>query len=354
MTTPTLYDTHTLLGVMRDNDMMMPPSNYWLSLAFGRTVQFTDEYIDFSKLAENRKLAPLVVPTAQGVPIYSAAEKHTRVKPAYVKPKDPVSASRVIHRVAGLGELNSGPAMSPAARYAAIVGDILRQHRRAIERRWEWLAANAVIYAQVVLEDDRYPRTVIDFERNADHDIVLDPGSRWGDNGVSILSMIEGWKRKARRARHGGPLNRITVGIEAWEVMRADEEIRDLIKTDYRPAQQGGLNLNFGVMEGLDVEYVGRLNNTTDVYVYSDYYQTEDGTVEEFMDPRDVVMTGPNIMGIQCFAAIQDINANFAPLAIFPKMWPEQDPSATFVMSQSAPLMVPLNPNASIRARVIG
>lgn len=354
MTTPTLYDTHTLLGVMRDNDMMMPPSNYWLSLAFGRTVQFTDEYIDFSKLAENRKLAPLVVPTSQGVPIYSAAEKHTRVKPAYVKPKDPVSASRVIHRVAGLGELNSGPAMSPAQRYAAIVGDILRQHRRAIERRWEWLAANAVIYGQVTLEDDRYPRTVIDFERNPDHDITLTPGNRWGDNGVSILSGVEGWKRMARRARHGGPLNRITVGLEAWEVMRSDQEIRDLIKTDYRPAQQGGLNLNFGVMEGLDVEYVGRLNNTTDVYVYSDYYQTEDGTVVEFMDPRDVVMTGPNIMGIQCFAAIQDINANFAPLAIFPKMWNEQDPSATFVMSQSAPLMVPLNPNASIRARVVG
>lgn len=352
-TTPTLYDTHTLLGVMRDNDMMMPPSNYWLALAFPNTVQFDDEYIDFSRISENRKIAPLVVPTAQGVPIYSAAEKHTRVKPAYVKPKDPVTASRVITRAAGFGELNSGPAMSPMQRYNAIIADILRQHRRAIERRWEWLAAQATIYASVTLEDERYPRTVIDFERNADQDITLGSSNRWGDSGVSILSDIESWKKLARRAKHGGPLNRITVGVEAWEVMRADQEIRDLLKTDYRPSQQGGLDMNLGVLEGLDVELVGKLNGTTEVYVYSDYYEDENGNVVEFMDPRDIVMTGPNVAGVQCFAAIQDVAANFQPLSIFPKMWPEHDPSATFVMSQSAPLMVPLRPNATLRARVI-
>ena len=140
-----IYDTATLLGVLRDNDMMLPPSNYWLSLCFPSTVTFDDEYIDFSKIAENRKLAPLVVPTAQGKPIYSAAERLTRVKPAYVKPKDPVSASRMIKRAAGMGELAPGVAsMTPAQRYNAIVADIMRQHRRAIERRWEWLAAQAI------------------------------------------------------------------------------------------------------------------------------------------------------------------------------------------------------------------
>lgn len=352
-TTPTIYDTTTLLGVIRDDDMMLPPSNYWLSLAFPTTIQFDNEYVDFSMISENRKIAPLVVPTAQGVPIYSAAERHTRVKPAYVKPKDPVTASRVIKRAAGFGELNSGRPMSPSQRYNAIVGDILRQHRRAIERRWEWLAAQAVIYGSVTLEDENYPRTVIDFERDASHDITLGLAARWGDAGVSILDGIEGWKRLGRRTKHGGPLNRITVGQEAWEVMRADDDIRDLLKTDYAPSQKGGLNMNLGVLEGLDVEYVGKLNGTTDIYVYSDYYEDEDGNVMEFMDPRDIVMTGPSIGGVRCFAAIQDISANFQAMSVFPKMWPEHDPSATFVMTQSAPLMVPTRPNASLRARVL-
>lgn len=348
-----VYDTSTLLGVMRDDDMMEPPSNYWLTLCFPGTVQFDTGEIDFSKIQENRKIAPLVVPTAQGVPIYSAAEERGVVKPAYIKPKDPVSASRVIRRAAGFGELNNSTPMTPQMRYMAIVSDILRQHRRAIERRWEWMASEAIQHGSVTLEDENYPRKVIDFQRAANHTVTLTSGNFWGDSGVSILGLIETWKKRKRRAKHGGVTNRITVGADAWDVMRQDTEIRDLLKTDYRPGQQGGLDLNLGVMEGLEVEYVGRLNGTTDVYVYSDYYEDEDGTTVDFMSPQDVVLTSPSVGGIRCFGAIQDINANFQPLAIFPKMWPQQDPSATFVMSQSAPIMVPMNPNATLKATVV-
>lgn len=349
---PTLYDTNTLLGVVADDDMMEPPSNYWLSM-FGSTVQFDDEYIDFGRIQENRKIAPLVVPTAQGVPIYSAAEKVSRLKPAYVKPKDPVSASRVIKRVAGFGELapNSTP-MSPQQRYMAIVADILRQHRRAIERRWEWLASEAVQKAAVTLEDDRYPRTVVDFERDSGHTITLGSGARWGDSGVSILGMVEDWKKLMRRAKHGGVGSRLTVGTDVWDVMRADSEIRELLNADYR-AQSNGLNLNLGVIEGLDVEYVGKLSGTIDVYVYSDYYETPTGTVVDFMSPKDVVFTASDIVGVRCFGAIQDVDAQFQPLAIFPKMWNEHDPSATFILSQSAPLMVPMMPNRTLKATVL-
>ncbi len=344
-----IYDTSTLLGVMRH---MEAPSNYWLNLCFDSTIQFDTEEIDFSKIQENRKLAPLVVPTAQGVPIYSAAEHRASVKPAYVKPKDPVSASRVIRRAAGFGELNSSAPMSPQQRYMAIVADILRQHREAIERRWEWMASEAVQNGSVTLEDDNYPRTVVDFERDAGHTVTLTGGNRWGDSGVSILGLIETWKKTMRRAKHGGVPNRLTVGVDVWDVMRQDAEIRELLKVDYRPSNNG-LNLNLGVLEGLEVERVGSISGTLDVYVYSDYYETADGTVTDFMSAKDVVLTGPSIRGVRCFGAIQDIEAGFQSLMIFPKMWNQQDPSATFVMSQSAPLMVPVNPNATFKATVV-
>lgn len=345
-----VYDTSTLLGVMRH---MEAPSNYWLNLCFPSTIQFETEEVDFSKIQENRKLAPLVVPTAQGKPLYSAAEKRMSVKPAYVKPKDPVSASRVIKRAAGFGELNSSTPMTPQQRYMAIVADIIRQHREAIERRWEWMASEAVQHGSITLEDDDYPRTVVDFERDAGHTVALTAGNRWGETGVSILNNVESWKKTMRRAKHGGVPNRLTVGVEAWDVMRKDDEIKELLKTDYRPEQKNGLNLNLGVLEGLEVERVGSISGTLDVYVYSDYYQQDDGTTADFMNPKDVVLTSPSISGVRCFGAIQDIQSQFQPLMIFPKMWNQQDPSATFVMSQSAPLMVPVNPNGSFRARVV-
>lgn len=349
---PTLYDTATLIGVVFDDDMMQPPSNYWLGMFPGQ-VNFDDEYVDFGRIQENRKIAPLVVPTAQGTPIYSAAEQVNRLKPAYVKPKDPVSATRVIRRAAGYGELAPGASpMSPQARYMAIVADILRQHRRAIERRWEWMASEAVQKGSVTLEDDRYPRTVVDFQRVAGHTITLTGGNRWGQAGVSIIGLLEDWKKMMRRAKHGGAPNRITVGTNVWDVMRKDVEIRELLNADYR-AQSNGMNLNLGLMEGLDVEFVGKISGTTEVYVYSDYYETETGAVVEFMSANDVILTGPSLNGVRCFGAIQDVNAQFQPLEMFPKMWNDEDPSATFVMTQSAPLMVPLSPNASLKATVL-
>jgi len=347
---PTVYDSRTLLGVFWDDDYMKPPENYWLSTFFPDQINFETETIDFSQISDVRKLAPLVVPTAQGVPIYSAAERLVQVKPAYVKPKDPVTATRLIRRAAGYGELAQTQPMTPMQRYNAIVADIIRQHRYAIERRWEWLAAGAVIDGKVTLEDERYPKTVVDFMRAANHTVTLTSGNRWGDAGVSILDDIALFKNRVRTARFGGVVNRMTVGADVWEVMRKDTEIKELLNTQYRLG--ANVNLNLSVLQGLEVEYVGNIE-TLQVFVYSDYYQTPDGTSVPYMNAKDVVFTAPSINGIRCFGAIQDLAANLQPLPVFQRMWPENDPSAMFIMSQSAPLMVPVNPNASLKARVV-
>ena len=347
-----IYDTRTLMGVLRDNDSMQPPESYWLDLCFPNQVNFDDEYVDFSRLAGQRKIAPLVVPTAQGKPIYSAAEARSRFKPAYVKPKDPITATRMIRRAAGLGELDvDGVGLSPQARYNAIVADIMREHRWAIERRWEWLACQAVTEGKVILEDEAYPRTLVDFQRDPDHSITLGAGARWGDAGVSILRSIESMTQLVRKAKFGGPANRLTIGADVWDVMRDDDELREAMNNNYRGNRD--TNINLGVRDGLDVEFVGNISGTLPVYVYSDYYQDYDGTVIEMMNSKDVVITGNNVNGVRAFGAIQDKAASWQPLSIFPKMWDQEDPSATFIMNQSAPLMVPVNPNATAKARVI-
>lgn len=347
----TIFSTATLLGVIREQES---PSDYWLSLAFNSQMTFDTEWIEFEKVTTQRKLAPLVVPMAQGKPIYTEASHMARVKPAYVKPKDPVSLSRILKRRPG--NLGTGtPGGTPQSRYNAIVADIMREHREAIERRWEWMASEAVQHGSIVLEDDSYPETTVDFNRNAAHDVTLGVGVRWGDSGVSILSDIEAWRTLVLKAKFGGPTNRLTIGADVWAVMREDEEIRELLKADSFRLNRNGMDLNLGLRDPQDdkAQMVGRLSGTLEVWIYSDYYQDENGNVVNFMDPRDIVLTGPNIRGVRCFGAILDSDANFQPLPIFPKMWKNQDPSVTYCMTQSAPLMVPVNPNNSFRARVL-
>lgn len=337
-----LYDTSTLLGVM---EQMEPPSNYWLDLCFPRQMNFDDEFIDFEKLTHLRKLAPFVAPTAQGKPIYSQGSTVTRLKPAYIKPKDAVNPFRQMQRKPG--ELLTRTPMTPGARYNAVIAEITRQHREAIERRWEWLAAQAVIHGKVTIADEDYPEREVDFQRHNDHTVTLQ--SDWTTSS-DIVADIEAWRTRVRRAKFGGPTNRLTVGADAWDVMRKNTGLLKLLDTQLR-----GTDANFrtGVREGLDVEFVGRLSGTLDIYVYSDYYEQDNGDAVSFMSSKDVVLTGPNVQGVRAFGAILDAKANLQPLSIFSKMWESEDPSATYVMSQSSPLMVPVNPNNTLKATVL-
>jgi hypothetical protein len=344
----TVYDTATLLGVFRE---LEEPTTFWLDLAFGGSaLTFEDEYVDFSKINETRKLAPLVVPTSQGVPMYDQAERTFRVKPAYLKPKDPVSAAQMLRRRAGFGELLAAQPLSPQERFDATLAEIARQHRNGIYRHMEKMAADAILYGQVTLEADNYPRTVIDFERDAGHTVTLTVGNRWGESGVSIIDNIEDWLNIIHMAKFGGPVNKIIVGTKAWKAMSANAEIRELLKTDMR--QTSGTSLNLGLGNGTQVQRKGNLSQNLEVWVYSDYYEAN-GAVVPFMDSRDILLIGNNVQGVQCFGAILDKGANFQALPIFPKMWDQEDPSATFLMTQSAPLPVPVNPNNTFRARVV-
>lgn len=343
------YDTNTLLGVMSDPNYEAP-STYWLSLCFGTTVNFDDEFVDFEKLVGNRKLAPFVAPMSQGRPIYELGSEVTRFKPAYIKPKDPVSPARVIRRQPG-ELLPSALPNDPMRRRNVLIADILRTHRSAIERRWEWMAAQAVIGGKVTIEGDDYPTRVVDFKRAAGHTITLGAGARWGDAGVSILGNITTWRSLVFNARYGGPTNRLTVGVDAWEVMRKDDEIKAQLDTQMRGTQAV---LNTGIRSGENVEYVGNLSQNLQLWVYNDFYEASDGTSTPFMSSKDVVLTGPNVNGVRAFGAILDVGAQYRPLPIYPKNWAENDPPVEFVMSQSAPLMVPVNPNNTLKATVLG
>lgn len=342
-----LWNTRTLLGVYRD---LLPPTNYWLSLLFPNQMNSTDEYIDFGKIPRvNRKLAPFVVPMAQGRPIYEEAAYLGRFKPAYIKPSDPVTPSRVLTRRAG-ALLTPGDD-SPMARYNAIKADIIQFHRDAVERRWEWLAAKAILDGKVVIEGDDYPSTLVDFQRAAGHTIVLGAGARWGDAGVSIYDSIQSWMDMMHLAPFGGAPNRITVGTSVWAVMRKDPEILANMNKFYRGNET---DVKTGLLPTGEARFVGSLSANLDVWVYNDFYAVN-GTVTPFMSSKDIVLSGPAVNGYQCFGAIMDVHAQFQALPIFVRNYIQDgDVAIEQILTQSAPLMVPVNPNATLKATVLG
>jgi hypothetical protein len=98
---------------------------------------------------------------------------------------------------------------------------------------------------------------------------------------------------------------------------------------------------------------VGTLDGSLELWVYNDWYELDDGTVTRFMDSGTIVLVAGNLDVIETYGAIMDRRAGYMATDLFTKMWDEEDPSRTFLLSQSAPLVVPVNPNCTLKAKVI-
>lgn len=60
-----------------------------------------------------------------------------------------------------------------------------------------------------------------------------------------------------------------------------------------------------------------------------------------------VIFASRQIEGYQAHGAILDPEADYVAAEFWPKDWIEKDPAQEFVMTQSAPLVIPARPNAS-------
>lgn len=66
-----------------------------------------------------------------------------------------------------------------------------------------------------------------------------------------------------------------------------------------------------------------------------------------------ILCSPQQLLGYQAFGAIRDEAAGYQAMSFFPKSWVEQDPAVRYLMLQSAPLVVPYRPNASLAATVL-
>lgn len=342
-----IYSTADLLEVLRRQRGIQP---YWLSF-FPRVVTSDREEIIFDQVTDGtRELAPFVAPNVQGRVIRNRGYTTKTFKPAYVKPKHVVDPSQAIPRMAGEA---LGGSLTMAQRYDARVAENLRIERQMIENRWEWMAAQAVINGSVVVKGQDYPTVTVDFGRDASLTHTLTGTAKWDQSTANPLRDIEDLRRGVHDLS-SSTISRLTFGLNAWDLFTQNDAVMKLLDTRYRGSES---EYNRAISDGQPMEYRGRISGqngmgTLELWTYSQKYRDDDGSLKEFLDPDLVVGSGSGLDGVRCFGAIQDKRAGLSPLAMFPKMWDSEDPAVTYTMTQSAPLMVPVEPNASFSLRV--
>lgn len=346
-----VYDTVTLLEVQRPEDNQ--PDGFWLTF-FPDEVTSQRAEIMFDDLGTNdRRLAPFVSPMAQGRVMRDKGFETRSFVPAYVKPKHAVRPDKALHRRPGEALMGS---MSNMERFNAAIADNMETERLMCERRFDWMAAQAIAYGGVTVSGEDYPEQYVDFARDASLTDVLTSTARWGESAADPLGDLRAM-RQAAYTLGGFPVNKLIFGPDAWNLFAADADVKDLLSNQKRGSTS---DFQLPVMQdGRPYSLEGWLGNSAagsggliELWTYSNFYEeTLGGSQVPYINSYDVVGVG-NPRGKQAFGAIMDADAGLVPLRMFPKMWKNPDPSVYYTMTQSAPLMVPMNPNSTFRIRV--
>jgi len=335
------YNTVTLAGVVRQLPRFQP---FLLSLFFPATRLFTGRKIAFDDIADDHRIAPFVSPIEAGQVMSARGSTLKDFSPAYIKPKHLVDPDRVLDRVPG--EMIGG-SMAPGARRDAVITDNLRMEREAIMKRLEWMAAQALLTGKVTVAGEKYPTAEVDFGRDAALTKALTGAALWTDSASKPLDDIEDWSGEI-----AAPGTDIIMGQAAWRAFRQHADVKEALDTQIRGSAS---SLEIGAGNGAWYQLKGTLSGTMRVFVYSAYYEAEGtGTPTKYLPDDTVILASTALQGVRAFGAIRDGDAGYRSMEMFPKNWStNDDPFAEYTMTQSAPLMIPARPNASMAAKVV-
>lgn len=354
-----LWDTNRFLGVFRD---LKPDPLYW-GQWFPYELRSEDEYIDFEKMPiQGRKLAPFVMPLARGESVYEDTGTGFRFKPAYIKLEDQIDPLMPLRRRVGIdSNMSQMPVqLTPGQRLTLIRAAMTQSHVDAIHRRWNWMAASALRDGKITIKGENYPEVLVDFQRAAGHTITLTSGNYFGASNVSIVDFFQRVIDTMATADFGGVPVRATMGGGVWAVMRKDAEFKEHLDLNIKG---GNITYERGLVTGEPVFKVGEMTvgggsgQTIELWVdNSTFVDPDTGVAKRYIGNHQILFksTPDAISGTRAFGRIIDRAANWEALPIFPKNWVSTgDVEVEYITHKSAPLFVPVNPNATLLANVI-
>ncbi len=346
-----LWDTRYALGMMRATK----PETWMFGKFFTRQIATESEWIDFEKLpVPSRKLAAFVKPMGRGTSIYDDSSSTKRFKPANVVVEEAIDPLRLLSTAPGIDSMLDPMSISPAQRRNLLRAEMTAQAMLAIERRWEWMRAKAIVDGKVTVKYESGESVLVDFGRAAGHTETLTGGSQFGDSGVKFMDKVQAVIDTMTDAEFGAIPVDIIMGGSVWAVVKNDAGLQAAMEFE---AQRSDVNIERGLIGSTGkvfkvgtISVGGPSGQTLNLWVNNETFLDNSGASTRYVGAKEMVFCGAPeaIMGIQCFGRIIDMDADFKALPIFPKNFMQGERVKTEHLSfESAPLMVPVNPDAT-------
>ena len=347
-----MFESRTMLAALEES---FKPRTFLTDMFFPQEETHGEKWIDITIEKGKRKLAPFVSPRAEGRTLKRDGRTVKSYAIPLLKPKRVTNAEDLVKRNNGSSIYTPENLMQKSAEE---LGKDLVELTNSIVRRVEWMAAQALTTGKITVsgvvddgDDSAVVDDEVDFNMDSTHKITLTGAALWTASTGNPIKDLRDWKRLI--AKDSGLSARVVVfGSSVAEAFVNNDNVKGSLSN--RRIEQGQINPQ-ELPEG--VTYWGYLNDPgLDIYSYDEWYLDDNG-VEQPMIPVDhLVMGSTNARATQHYGPILDMDAIEQGMAInkyFPKSWRKKDPSARFVMVQSAPLTIPHQIDAFVTAKVV-
>lgn len=319
---------------------------FFLNSFFATEIIEESEEIHFDVTAELPRISPFVSPLKAGRIVEHEGYVTKTFRPAYVKDKRYWDPEAPIKRVPGEQPLGS---LSAAERMNRLVAQTLANQDRMLTRRQEVMASEILRTGKVTIYGEGFDDVIVDFGRDAALTVASLTGTAKWDNAASDpINDIETWAGLIQ-SNGGGVATQVVMAPDVWQAIRGRDDVQALLDTrrgSTSRAETGPLAAN-------RVRNPGQLGDFN-LWIYSDVYQDEDGASGNMMPSGSVIMVnGADLEGVRFYGMVKDYAANHRAQRTFVKSWVEEDPSRRIILMQTAPLVVPFRPNASLFCDVL-
>lgn len=343
-----IYDTTTLVRLVRD---LKSSSNFLLNTFFPSVIEYDTEEVAIDVEVGRRRMAPFVSPLVQGQVVQGQGYTTNVFKPPYIKDKRVLDPRRPVRRM--MGERIGGD-MTAAEREQANLVFEMEDQMRMVDRRLEWMAARALASGSITVAGDGFPTANITFGRNVGNTVALTSTDRWSTNGTSIqagvspAADVESWATSILQRSGAAPTDIVFTPL-SWALFKLDPAVVDAIEHP----RSGASNIEFGGGVVTGGMFKGTWGNYR-LWLYNDWFiDPADDTEKPMLTNGTVLMGSAAIEGVRAFGAIMDPRFSYGAMAYAPKSWLEEDPARRMLMMQSAPLVIPTRPDASLGALVV-
>lgn len=340
-----MVDIYSTAFINRAIDELAPVTDVFLSF-FPEVLNHDSEEVLIDKVTDKPRLTPFVHPLHEGKVIDGAGYSTKSVKPAYIKDLRVHNALRAVKRRAGEPLMGN---LTPAQRMQLNLIDDLADQRRMANRRMEVMAMEAVRDGKCTVVGEGF-NAVIDFGRDSSMTETLLLTDKWDSSAdVDIPGQLEEWSQEI--ADFNGSVEAVFMDVKAWNLFRKNNKVKEHL--DIRKGDESSLIISPMKAIKAGAQYKGTYGNFP-IYVYTgSYIDPADNTVKKYMPDYTVVLAGSQLQGVRHFGAIMDVDV-LVSREMYAKSWTEQNPSRRWLMMESAPLLVPYNPNSAKKITVAG